>query len=94
MKIDSVAVVTGSGGSMIDDFFQSKTDVFITGDIKYHEARAVENKKLGMIDVGHFGSEYIAIQLLANKLLSASKNKDYGFQIFKYEKELDPFNIF
>ncbi len=94
LKIDSVAVVTGSGGSMIEDFFQSKADVFITGDVKYHEARIVEEKKLGMIDVGHFGSEYIAIQLLANKLITASKNTDYDFQIFKYENELDPFNIF
>ena len=92
--IKTAAVVTGSGGSMIENFFQSKADVFITGDVKYHEARIVEEKKLCMIDVGHFGSEYIAIQLLADKLLTASKNKDYDFQILKYENELDPFNIF
>ncbi len=94
LKVNSVAVVTGSGGSMIEDFFQSETDVFITGDTKYHEARLVEEKGLGMIDVGHFGSEYIAIDLLANKLTNASKNKNYDFQIYKYENELDPFNIF
>ncbi|MCK5311051.1 MAG: Nif3-like dinuclear metal center hexameric protein [Desulfobacteraceae bacterium] len=93
LEISSAVVVTGSGGSMIEDFFQSKTDVFITGDVKYHEARVIEEKKLGMIDVGHFGSEYIAIQLLAEKLTIASRNKDYGFEIFKYEKESDPFNI-
>ena len=93
LKIRSAAVITGSGGSMIEYFFQSKADVFITGDVKYHEARIVEEKKLGMIDVGHFGSEYIAIQLLAEKLISASKNKDFGFEIFKYENESDPFNI-
>jgi dinuclear metal center YbgI/SA1388 family protein len=94
LKINKVAVVTGSGGSMIDDFFQSGAEVFITGDIKYHEARIVEEKKLGMIDVGHFGSEYIAIELLSNKLITASKNKNFDYKIFKYENELDPFNIF
>ncbi|MCP3899098.1 MAG: Nif3-like dinuclear metal center hexameric protein [Desulfobacteraceae bacterium] len=94
LEISSVAVVTGSGGSMVEDFFQSKADVFVTGDTKYHEARMIEEKGLGMIDVGHFGSEHIAIQLLADKLLTASKNKNYNLQIFKYENELDPFNIF
>jgi len=93
-KIKTAAVVTGSGGSLIENFFQSKADVFITGDVKYHEARIVEEKKLCMIDVGHFGSEHIAIQLLADKLTIASKNKGYDFQILKYENELDPFNIF
>ncbi|MCK5100114.1 MAG: Nif3-like dinuclear metal center hexameric protein [Desulfobacteraceae bacterium] len=94
LKIHSAAVVTGSGGFMIEDFFQSNADVFITGDLKYHEARIIEDKKLGVIDVGHFGSEHISIQLLAEKLTSASKNKDYDFEIFKYENESDPFNIF
>ncbi len=94
LLIESATVVTGSGGSMIEDFFLSETDVFVTGDVKYHEARIVEEKKLGMIDVGHFGSEYIAIQLLSDKLITASKNKDYDFKIIKYENELDPFNIF
>jgi dinuclear metal center YbgI/SA1388 family protein len=93
LLINSAAVITGSGGSMIEDFFQSKADVFITGDIKYHEARIVEANNSGMIDVGHFGSEYIAIQLLFDKLINASKNNDYDFKIFKYEKESDPFNI-
>ncbi len=93
-SIKTAAVVTGSGGSMVEDFFQSKTDVFITGDVKYHEARLVEQKRLALIDVGHFGSEYIAIQLLADKLTTASQNKNYNFEIIEYENELDPFNIF
>ena len=93
LKIRTAAVITGSGGSMVDEFIQSKTDVFITGDVKYHEARVIEEKKLGMIDVGHFGSEHIAIQLLADKLASSSKIHNYDFEIFKYENESDPFNI-
>ena len=92
-KIQTVTVVTGSGGSMVDKFIQSETDVFITGDVKYHEARVIEENKLGMIDVGHFGSEHIVIQLLADKLASFSKTHNYDFEIFKYENESDPFNI-
>lgn len=93
LKINSATVITGSGGSLIENFFQSGTDVFITGDVKYHEARSVEERNLGMIDVGHFGSESIAIELLAEKLINAKNEEDYGFEIFKYENEIDPFNI-
>ncbi len=91
LTLKSAAVITGSGGSMLDSFFLSQADVFITGDVKYHEARMIEEKKSGMIDVGHFGSEHIAIQLLFDKLFAASKEKDY--EIIKYENESDPFNI-
>ncbi len=94
LNVRKVAVVTGSGSSFIEDFFKSGADLFITGDVKYHGARMVEERKLSMIDVGHFGSEYIAIELLFEKLLTALENKGYNCKVVKYNNEKDPFNIF
>ncbi|OQY02072.1 MAG: Nif3-like dinuclear metal center hexameric protein [Desulfobacteraceae bacterium 4572_130] len=92
-SISPVAVCTGSGGSLMDDFFKSKADVFVTGDIKYHEARDIENKSLGLIDVGHFKSEHIGVNLIVEKLKSAVKKAGFNIKIKGFEKEKDPFYI-
>ena len=93
LPVNTIAVCTGSGGSLIDTFLQSSADVYITGDIKYHEARLVEENSKALIDVGHFGSEHMAIDLLFEKLSQAALKAGIDIQIKKYKKEKDPFII-
>ena len=93
LPIHSIAVCTGSGGSFVDTFLKSNADVYITGDIKYHEARLVEENSKALIDVGHFGSEYIAIDLLFEKLSQAVNKAGLNIEIKKFKKEKDPFII-
>ena len=93
MPVTTIALCTGSGGSLLDAFLNSDADVYITGDMKYHEARRVEEYSKGLIDVGHFGSEHIAIDLLFDKLTQASQNTGLNIQINKFKKEKDPFTI-
>lgn len=55
-NISKVAVCGGSGSFLIHNARQQKADVFITGDMKYHQFfEADEN--LTIIDIGHFESE-------------------------------------
>lgn len=91
--IKRAAVCTGSGGSLINDFLKSNADVYITGDIKYHDARLVEENEKALIDVGHFGSEKIAVELLCEKLSHALDKINARIEIIKYTKERDPFII-
>ncbi len=94
MPISTVAVCTGSGGSLVDEFLDSSADLYITGDMKYHEARKIEESSKALIDVGHFGSEYIAVELLKNKLNQAVEHHDLDIKIDSYIKERDPFTIY
>ncbi|WP_299981371.1 Nif3-like dinuclear metal center hexameric protein [Desulfobacula sp.] len=93
LPVTTIAVCTGSGGSLVDVFLRSNADVYITGDIKYHEARRVEEYSKGLIDVGHFGSEHMAIDLLFDKLGRAIQKAGLNIQIEKFKKEKDPFII-
>ncbi len=93
LPIRTIAVCTGSGGSLVDVFVRSKADVYITGDIKYHEARFIEENSKALIDVGHFGSEYIAVDLLHDKLNQAAQKARMNIEIIKFKKEKDPFII-
>ncbi|WP_457551852.1 Nif3-like dinuclear metal center hexameric protein [Desulfobacula sp.] len=93
LPVSSIAVCTGSGGSLLDEFLRSKADVYVTGDIKYHEARRVEEYSKGLIDVGHFGSEHMAIDLLFEKLGQAIQKAGLNIEIERFKKEKDPFII-
>jgi dinuclear metal center YbgI/SA1388 family protein len=55
-KIERVAVTTGSGASLLKSIV-GKADVFLTGDIKYHEAMEAKSLNIGLIDIEHFQSE-------------------------------------
>jgi putative NIF3 family GTP cyclohydrolase 1 type 2 len=55
-RITRVAICPGSGASLGRAAFDRGAQVFITGDIKYHDAQALE--PLGLtVDAGHFSLE-------------------------------------
>jgi len=78
-EIKRVALCTGSGASMIADI---EADLFLTGDIKYHDAMLAQSLDLNMLDIGHFESERFFGEILASDLknlgltviISSSKN--------------------
>ena len=55
-EISKVAICGGSGASLIKDALREEADIYITGDIKYHEYFISENKII-LADIGHFESE-------------------------------------
>ncbi|MGD9731665.1 MAG: Nif3-like dinuclear metal center hexameric protein [Desulfamplus sp.] len=91
LPIKKAALCTGSGGSLIKDFFKSGAAVYVTGDIKYHEARQIEEAGFGLIDVGHFASERIAVELICKKLQKASIENIMNLEIEGFYEDSDPF---
>ncbi len=91
LSVKKVALCTGSGGSLMDAFIESPADVYITGDIKYHEARKIEPLGKGLIDVGHFASEIIGVDLLVSLLHQAILSAGYQIQLKGFKGEKDPF---
>lgn len=57
--IKCIAICSGSASEYSMDAILAHADVFITSDIKYHEAQIVLDKKLMLVDVGHFESEVL-----------------------------------
>ena len=94
LDIRHVAVCTGSGGSLLKAFFKSQADLYVTGDIKYHEARDVEVAGRGLIDLGHFASEQIAVTLLEDRLKACVLDHGFSLEVVAYRDEHDPFLSF
>lgn len=82
-EINSIALTTGSGASMMD---MVEADCYLTGDIKYHDAIKAKEQNLMMIDVGHYESERFFGEVLKRELeilpllaiISNSKNPFYS----------------
>jgi len=91
--IRRVAVCTGSGSGMIDTFLRSGADVFVSGDLRYHDARAVEAAGRALIDVGHFASERIVVDLLSKRLRPLLIEKGFDVKINVSKVEKDPFAV-
>ncbi len=63
--IKTATITTGSGGELIG---QIKSDCFLTGDIKYHQALEAKENKISLIEIGHFESEKFFPDCLAKEL--------------------------
>ena len=62
-QVRRIAVCTGSGGSLIDEARRSGADLYLTADLRYNDFMRHENAII-LADMGHFESEYCAIQIL------------------------------
>lgn len=65
-----VAVCTGAGGSLIGEACRAGADLYVTSDLRYNDFMTPDGA-LTVADIGHFESEYCAIELLFDVL---SKN--------------------
>lgn len=91
MKISRVALCSGSGSSLVPAFLASEAEVYISGDIHYHNARDAESVQRAIIDIGHFASEHLMVEALAQLLAQLIKEAGINAKIKACTIEKDPF---
>lgn len=85
--VRKIAVCPGSGMSLINDVLNANVDVYITGDVKYHEALDAEANEVSIIDLGHFNSEFIFTELMYDFLVNRCNLEAFVYpqkDIFKF----------
>ncbi len=87
-KIQHIAVMGGAGGSSAARI-PAGVDVFVTGDVKYHEALDAHERGLAVIDAGHHGTEKWIVPAIADYL----KKSGTDLKVSRYV-EPDPFVAF
>ncbi len=63
-----VAIACGSGGSLLDSAVNADCDVFLTGEMGFHECLRCRSLGVGVILTGHYVSERFALETLADVL--------------------------
>lgn len=80
--IRKIAFCGGSGSSFILDAVKEQADLYITGDINYHDAQYAQEFDLAIIDAGHYYTELPILKEM-NKHL---KNIDEKIKIEMFTK--------
>ncbi|NNL75804.1 MAG: Nif3-like dinuclear metal center hexameric protein [Desulfobacterales bacterium] len=93
LPVKKAAVCTGSGSSLLPNFLASDAQVYVSGDLRYHDARDVQAANLGLIDIGHFSSEHLIVDVMAEQLNArlAESQLTAAAKICNFEK--DPFTF-
>jgi len=84
--VSCIAVMGGSGASFIEKAYKKGVELYITGDIKYHDARLAEQLEIEVADIGHFHSELYSTDII-KKLI----DKQFDIKIETFKGEKDPF---
>ncbi|MDN5330964.1 MAG: hypothetical protein PWP45_189 [Tepidanaerobacteraceae bacterium] len=91
-KVSKIALCGGAGGSLISKAIFAGADVYITGDIKYHEAEEAKAAGIALIDAGHYSTEKIILNFLAEYLKKELQALDNEVSIEVFD-EGDPIKI-
>ncbi len=90
--VKKVAVLGGSGRDFIAEAANRGADVYITGDIGYHDAHEAMSRNLALIDGGHI-MEKIMKEGVTQFLMKKIREVDLETEIFPSEARTDPFNF-
>jgi dinuclear metal center YbgI/SA1388 family protein len=93
-KINKVGILTGAGSDMIPVARARGADVFLTGDIKYHEAQSGRLLGINLIDGGHYETEVFFVKELHRLLSRAFEAQNYDVALFMSRVDINPFEIY
>jgi len=85
--VRKAAVCAGSCGKIIDTVIAAGADLYVTGELKHHQALAAQEAGLSCICLSHSVSERFILKRLAKQL----KNRLNSITIRVSKKDADPF---
>lgn len=85
--VSRVAICSGSGAEFIGNAIRSRADVYITGDVKYHDFTE-KGSDIIIADIGHFESELCTKEIFYRIITEKFPN----FATYYSENEKNPIN--
>ncbi|MEG0924551.1 MAG: Nif3-like dinuclear metal center hexameric protein [Anaerovoracaceae bacterium] len=89
--ITTVGLCTGSGGEFIEAASNENCDLFVTGDLKYHQAQMAKDLGIAVLDAGHYGTEKIFIDNMTNRLATLCDCETEHLELIKSKIDINPF---
>ena len=80
-NVQKIALCGGSGISYLTAAKKTGADVYVTGDMKYHDAQLASELGICVVDAGHFGTEKHIVKALAEFA------EQQGVEVVVFEEE-------
>lgn len=84
--IERVALACGAAGEFLTDAIQSGADVFLTGEMRFHDYLAARAAGISLVLPGHYATERFAVEELAVSL----SRRWPGLEVRASQRETDP----
>ena len=88
-EVGTLAYCPGSGADLAPLAFAAGATVYVTGDLKYHQATAVPRGRC-IVDVGHFALEEVMLRIFARDLAAVLGDNAPQIRFFPGN---DPFSV-
>lgn len=92
-EIKSIAVINGSGQDFFEEARKAGVDCIITGDTSYHYVSDYAEMNIGIIDAGHFGTEWPAVAVMSEKLKKALNTRGINVPVLVSKNNIDPYRF-
>lgn len=95
-NIKKIGICTGSGGEIdfIEKAFSKNCDLYITADIKYHNAQVAQDLGICLIDATHYASENIIVKVVSEYLNKCGEKLNINIKCFESEVDGQTFKIY
>lgn len=80
--IRRVALVGGAGGEYAQAALKAGADVYVTGEMRYHDAVSLASEGLVTMQAGHDSTEQIAVKPLRNGLQMRANALQYNVRVY------------
>jgi dinuclear metal center YbgI/SA1388 family protein len=94
MQINKIAIINGSGEDYFKAAFECGADCIITGDTSYHYVSDYMEMGIGIIDAGHFETEWPSMKVVADVLRNKLREQGYDNLVLVSEKCRSPYKFF
>ncbi len=91
LKIKKVAIINGSGQDYFNKAKALGADCVITGDTTYHYVSDLMEEKIGVIDAGHFHTEWPALQCFYKWLKNRIEEMGFKNDVLLSENNFSPY---
>ena len=86
--IRRLALITGSGGSMLEDAIRAGADALLTGEASHHAALDALAAGVTLVAAGHYATEFPVAQTLATRLVDRFRD----LEVLVSETDRDPYH--
>jgi putative NIF3 family GTP cyclohydrolase 1 type 2 len=63
--VERIAIACGAAGEFLPDAIRARADVFLTGEMRFHDLLSAEAQGIALVLPGHYATERPAIEELA-----------------------------
>jgi dinuclear metal center YbgI/SA1388 family protein len=84
-----VAIACGAAGEFLADAVAQQADVFLTGEVRFHDCLSAQTSQIALVLPGHYATERAGVETLALRL----QQQFPSLQVWASRREHDPLAI-